>query len=125
MIRATSSGSFDKTTAYLERLKAKKMFDNLERFGRVGVQALSGATPRETSETANSWDYEIVRKKDKVTIHWKNTHEDNGVNIAVIIQYGHGTGTGGFVQGRDYINPAMRPVFDQILNDVWRQVTNV
>ena len=100
------------------------MFANLERFGRIGVNALSQATPAETGETANSWDYQVTRKAGRYIISWHNTHEDDGVNVAVIIQYGHGTGTGGYVQGRDYINPTMRPVFDQILEDVWRQVTD-
>lgn len=124
MIRATSSGSFSKTLGFLEHIKSQKMFSNLERFGRMGVDALSKATPSETGETANSWGYQVSRKPGRTAISWFNTHEDDGVNIAVIIQYGHGTGTGGYVQGRDYINPAMRPIFDQILNDVWRQVTN-
>ena len=125
MIRATSSGSFDKTVKTLQRLKPETMFSNLERFGREGALALERATPAETGETANSWDYEIVRKNNKVTIHWTNSHEDDGVNIAVIVQYGHGTGTGGYVQGRDYINPAMRPIFDRIVDEVWRQVRSV
>ena len=124
MIRATSTGSFDDTVRYLEKLKTQQMFANLERFGRIGVNALSQATPAETGETANSWDYQVTRKAGRYIISWHNTHEDDGVNVAVIIQYGHGTGTGGYVQGRDYINPTMRPVFDQILEDVWRQVTD-
>jgi hypothetical protein len=100
------------------------MFSNLDHYGRVGVSALAKATPSETGETANAWRYEISRKRGRVTINWINDHVDDGVNVAVIIQYGHGTGTGGYVEGRDYINPAMRPVFDQIAQDVWRQVTN-
>lgn len=123
MISVTSTGSFDKTTKFLEGLTSQKLFRNLDRFGREGVQALSRATPNETGETANSWDYEITRTSSGVTIDWTNSHVDDGVNIAVIIQYGHGTGTGGFVQGRDYINPAMQPIFDRIADDVWRQVT--
>lgn len=124
MISATSSGTFKNTLNFLEGLKTQKMFANLERYGRVGVDALSRATPHETGETAKSWGYQVSRKAGKYSISWFNTHEDDGVNIAVIIQYGHGTGTGGYVQGRDYINPSMRPIFDQIAEDVWRQVTN-
>lgn len=124
MISATSKGSFDKTVKFLEGLKNQEIFSNLERYGRVGVNALSSATPSETGETAASWGYKVIRTKGRYSIVWFNTHEEDGVNIAVIIQYGHGTGTGGFVQGRDFINPAMRPVFDQIVEDVWRQVTN-
>lgn len=124
MIRATSTGSFDKTLKYLERLTNPKIFANLERHGRVGVDALSRATPNETGETANSWEYKITRKKGRYIISWHNTHVDDGVVIAVIIQYGHGTGTGGWVEGRDYINPAMAPIFDQIVDEVWREVSN-
>lgn len=124
MINATSTGNFEKTLRFLNNIKTQKVFSNLERYGRVGVGALSSATPNETGETANSWGYKVIRTKGRYSIIWFNTHEDDGVNIAVIIQYGHGTGTGGYVQGRDYINPAMRPTFDQILEDVWREVTN-
>jgi hypothetical protein len=124
MFRVTSQGSFDKTTSFLKNLQRGKHFDVLNRYGRVGVDALSRATPRETGETSTSWGYQIGRTRGQYSISWFNTHVDDGVNIAVIIQYGHGTGTGGYVQGRDFINPAMRPVFDKILEDVWRQVTN-
>lgn len=124
MIRLTSSGSFDKTFRYLQRLKGPTIFSSLERHGRAGVEALSRATPAETGETANSWGYQVSSKPGRYTISWFNTHVDDGVNVAVIIQYGHGTGTGGYVQGRDYINPAMRPIFDRIAEDVWRQVRN-
>jgi hypothetical protein len=122
MIRLTSSGSFDKTLKYLQRLKSQRIFSSLERHGRAGVDALSRATPSETGETASSWGYQVSSRPGRHSISWFNTHEVDGVNIAVIIQYGHGTGTGGYVQGRDYINPAMRPIFDRIAEDVWRQV---
>lgn len=124
MISATSSGSFEKTVKFLERLQSQDIFSSLERYGRMGVDALSRVTPAETGKTSISWGYKVLRTKGRYSIIWFNTHEEDGVNIAVIIQYGHGTGTGGYVQGRDYINPAMRPIFDQILEDVWRQVTN-
>lgn len=124
MISVTSTGSFEKTMKFLEKLGSQELFASLERYGRIGVQALSAATPSETGETAHSWDYEVIRSKNGFTISWLNTHENEGVNIAVIIQYGHGTGTGGFIRGRDYINPAMQPIFDQILEDVWKEVIN-
>lgn len=124
MFRATSSGSFTKTTHFLEALQRGKMFSNLSSYGQRGVDALRSATPVETGETAGDWGYQVGHTKGRVSISWFNTHDEDGVNIAVIIQYGHGTGTGGWVQGRDYINPAMRPIFDKILDDVWRQVTN-
>lgn len=124
MITVTDSGSFDKTVAFLQKLERNDMFRNIDALVRRGVDALAAATPSETGETANSWEYEIIRRRNGLTIYWTNTHIDEGVGIALILQYGHGTGTGGYVQGRDYINPAMRPIFDQILREVWRQVTN-
>lgn len=124
MFRATSSGSFEKTLKFLNRIQPDNLFANLDRYGRMGVDALSSATPVETGLASNSWGYQIGKTKGRVSISWFNTDVEGGVNIAVIIQYGHGTGTGGYVQGRDYINPAMRPIFDKILEDVWRVVTN-
>lgn len=124
MIYRTSSGSFDKTTKALKFMESGKVFDILDRYGRRGVDLLSSATPRETGETAESWLYTVSHKAGKHSISWYNTHVEDGVNIAVIIQYGHGTGTGGYVEGIDYINPALRPLFDQLVNDIWREVKN-
>jgi hypothetical protein len=124
VISATSHGSFDKTTKFLERMASGKIFAGLDHYGRIGVDALSRATPRDTGETATSWGYQVAHTKGRHSISWYNTHKEDGVNIAVIIQYGHGTGTGGYVEGRDYINPAIQPVFDKIVSDIWRQVIN-
>lgn len=124
MLRRSSSGSFAKTTAFLEKLQSGQIFQNLDHYGRAGVDALARATPIETGLAANSWGYQVSKTKGQVSISWFNTDVEGGVNIAVILQYGHGTGTGGWVQGRDYINPAIQPIFDKILEDVWRQVTN-
>jgi hypothetical protein len=124
MLKLESSGSFAKTTKFLEFLQSNRMFNVLDRYGREGVDALSRATPRETGETAGSWRYTVTHTAGRHAINWYNTHKEDGVNIAVILQYGHGTGTGGYVEGIDYINPAIRPVFDRILEDIWRQVTN-
>jgi hypothetical protein len=124
MISAKSEGSFRKTETFLNYVRDGKMFRDLDRYGHMGVDALSRATPIDTGETAHSWGYQLGHKKGVYSISWFNTHKNNGVNIAVIIQYGHGTGTGGWVEGRDYINPAIQPVFDKILDDIWRQVTN-
>lgn len=96
----------------------------LERYAQEGVSALASATPVDSGTTANSWGYEIEYSGESATIYWTNTNANKGVVIAVILQYGHGTGTGGYVQGRDYINPAMRPVFDQIADAAWREVVN-
>ena len=92
-------------------------------YGEKGVSALASATPVDTGKTAESWQYKIEQTKGSIRIYWTNTNVNNGVPIAIIIQTGHGTGTGGYVQGRDYINPAIRPIFDNIANDVWRDIT--
>ena len=124
MLSVNTSGDFKKTTKFLEFLESGKMFSVLEHYGRVGVDALSDATPIETGETSISWGYSVNRSGNRYSINWYNENEEDGVNIAVILQYGHGTGTGGYVRGIDYINPAMRPVFTKIIDDVWRQVRN-
>lgn len=125
MIRFTHKGDFSETTSFLKRVKKSVNFRNidLERYGREGVAALSAATPVDTGLTAGSWDYEITRKNGSVTISFLNSNIQNGVPIAIILQYGHGTNNGGWVQGRDYINPAIQPIFDEILNNIWKEVT--
>jgi hypothetical protein len=125
MISFRQRGDFSKLSRYLERAKNAVKFGDLDKYGRAGVAALASATPVDSGETANSWYYEIVRTKDSVTIEFHNSNIQNGVQIAVILQYGHGTGTGGWVQGRDYINPAIQPIFDNIANDAWREVTRL
>ena len=98
-------------------------YKGLEKYGLRGVDALSNATPHESGRTAGAWKFRVIPSKSHPRIEWYNTHIHNGQIIAVLIQYGHGTGTGGYVLGRDYINPALRPIFDQIAADVWKQVT--
>jgi hypothetical protein len=125
MIRVSSArrGSGNLQSS-LDKLRRGEVFRNLDTFGRRGVEALSRATPVDTGQTAGEWFYEITRRKGYYTIHFGNTSDEDGVNIAVILQYGHGTGTGAYIQGRDYINPAIRPVFDALVEDIWRQVSN-
>lgn len=96
----------------------------LHRFGREGVTALSQATPYDTGLTSQSWDYEVTTTRDSYVITWTNSNVVNGVPIAIILRYGHGTGTGGYVQGRDYINPAIRPIFDKFADEAWKEVVN-
>lgn len=115
-------GDFRKTMSFFNKLKDGDIYKCLERYGREGVQALSSATPVDSGKTANSWDYEIVKTNNSVSIYWTNSNINNGVPIAVILQYGHGTGTGGYVQGIDYINPALKPVFEKIATNVWKEV---
>jgi hypothetical protein len=124
MFRVESSGSWKKTTDFLSYLQSEKMFDGIEHYGRIGVDALAAATPVDTGLLAHSWGYQIGHGKGRISISWFNTDVEGGINIAIIVQYGHGTGTGGWVEGRDYINPAIQPVFDRIVEDVWRQVRN-
>lgn len=125
MIKITQSGSFDKTTKFLEAIQKGKLLASLSRYGQIGVNALANATPKESGKTASSWTYEITDSGGSYTIQWLNTNTNRGVNIAIILQYGHGTGTGGYVQGRDYINPAMRPIFDRIAQEAWREATSL
>lgn len=124
MITFKSEGSFKKTEDYLMNLAKADYTDIFKHYGDMGVAALSSATPVDTGETAHSWYYNIERAPGHITLKWNNTHIEHGVPIAIILQYGHGTGTGGWVEGRDYINPAIRPIFDGIVNELWKQVTH-
>ena len=123
MIRYRQKGSFKNLTMFLER--AQKTFDvsTLDKYGQQGVAALASATPIDSGKTASSWGYVIEQKKGSVTITFTNTNIQNGVPIAIILQYGHGTSNGGWVEGRDYINPALRPIFDKLVDEAWREVT--
>lgn len=123
MIVVTQKGNFSKTKKFLERAKNLARLGVFDKYGKAGVDALSAATPIDSGETANSWKYEVKITKGGVHIAWYNTNLVNGVEIALLLQYGHGTGTGGYVQGRDYINPAMRPIFDAMADEAWREVT--
>lgn len=123
MITFKHKGNLSKTTRFLKKVE-KLNFSDLDRFGQAGVAALSNATPVDSGLTAQSWYYQIVQKPGVVRIEFCNSHIEDGVPIAIILQYGHGTGTGGYVQGRDYINPAIQPIFDAIANDAWREVVN-
>lgn len=118
------SGGFTKTERFLNRMKRREYLNVLDEFGRDGVQALRNATPVDSGATAEAWDYEIKCTRDCTEIVWINSNINDGVPIAVILQYGHGTGTGGYVQGRDYINPAIRPIFDKIAEKAWKVVTS-
>lgn len=125
MISFRSKGDFSKLTRFLEKAKSAVRLGDLDRYGREGVSALASATPVETGKTASSWFYEIEHNNGSTVISFHNSNIQNGVPIAIILQYGHGTGTGGWVQGRDYINPAIRPIFDRLANEAWREVTKL
>jgi len=120
-----SSGSFNNLERYLSAMSKGDVFSSLEQYAREGVSALSKATPLETGETRNSWSYVVKKTRGSYTITWTNDHKTAGGDpIAIMLQFGHGTGTGGYVQGRDYINPAMKPVFDKIADKAWKAVTS-
>lgn len=123
MISFRHKGDFRNVTRFLERAKEAVHLGDLDRFGREGVAALASATPVDSGLTAKSWYYEIKREKRFATISFHNSNIQNGVPIAIILQYGHGTRNGGWVQGRDYINPAIQPIFDKIADDAWEEVT--
>ena len=125
MITFRHKGDFSKATRYLERVKQAARLGILDKYGREGVAALASATPTDTGETASSWYYQIENSKGSTTISFLNSNIQNGVPIAIILQYGHGTGTGGWVQGRDYINPAIQPIFDRIVAEAWKEVTKL
>jgi hypothetical protein len=124
MISFRHKGDFSKLTKFLEKASNNKIIDEdiLNIYGKAGVAALSSATPKDSGLTASSWYYEIERKQGSITISFHNSNIQNGVPIAIILQYGHATGTGGWVEGRDYINPAIRPIFDEIVNSAWKEV---
>lgn len=123
-IKITSSGSFSKTERWVARMARGDFYASMERFAQEGVDALEQFTPVDSGLTAQSWTYEISRDEEGVQITWKNTNIVNGFPVAIKLQYGHGTRNGGYVKGEDYINPAMRPTFERIADEVWREVTN-
>lgn len=118
-------GDFVNLTRYLEKTKRGAKITDLERYGKEGVNALMSATPVDTGNTANSWNYKIERNSGSIAISFYNTNIQNGVPIAIILQYGHGTRNGGWVEGRDYINPAIQPIFDKIAENAWKEVTEL
>lgn len=123
MINIQHKGSFKNTEDFLNRMSNGHMFDALSRFGAQGVAALAAATPTDTGLTAASWSYEVVSRKGYFSIIWSNSNSPGGKPIAILLQYGHGTRSGGYIQGRDYIMPAIMPVFDQIASSAWKVVT--
>lgn len=125
MVRFEVKGSFSKTERFLNLLTGRRYLNILDKYGQEGVRALSTSTPVDSGKTASSWTYKIEKTKTRTTIFWTNTNANDGANIALLLQYGHGTGTGGFVRGIDYINPAMAPIFEQIAQEAWREVTSL
>lgn len=125
MISFRQKGDFSKLNRYFEKLKEAAKIGVLDKYGRAGVEALSSATPTRTGVTAASWSYKINRKNGGISLDFYNSNVNKGVPIAIIIQYGHGTGTGGWVEGIDYINPAIQPLFKKLADDAWKEVTSI
>jgi hypothetical protein len=125
MFKLTSRQEGKKTEDFLKKAKELQIESVLNKYGSKGVQALAAATPIDSGRTASSWGYELERTGNGWSIHWTNDNINQNVNIAVILQYGHGTGTGGYVAGRDYINPAIAPIFEEIANEAWKEITTV
>ena len=123
MVEFKQKGDFAKLNRYFERMREVAKIGDLDKYGKEGVAALSAATPIDTGKTANSWSYKINRQNGSVSIDFYNSNFSNGVPIAIILQYGHATNNGGWVQGRDYINPAIQPIFDKIAKNAWKEVT--
>ena len=122
MIEIVSKGSFHNTEGWLSRISRQELYSLLSQYGQRGVDALSMATPKDSGETANSWRYEVSRKGSSWSVTWFNGNVINGYPVAIMIQYGHGTGTGGYVAGQEYINSAIKPIFDEISNSIWKAV---
>lgn len=123
MIKFSLSGSTSKTSNFLKKMQSQDLYSALDSLAQRGVAALSAATPTDTGLSAASWGYEIETQGDKTTITWTNSNLVNGTPVVIMLQYGHGTGTGGYVSGRDFINPAIQPIFDEIADGVWEEVT--
>lgn len=123
MISFRHKGDFSITTKFLERIKKDVVSIDLDKYGRAGVEALAAATPIDSGKTASSWEYEIIKNKNSIVIRYYNTNVQNEVPIAIILQYGHATRNGGWVEGIDYVNPAIQPIFDSIVKEAWGEVT--
>lgn len=124
MVTFKHRGNFNSLEKFLNKVRGSTYLNMLNKYGEAGVKALADATPVDSGKTAECWTFEISRTQNRTTLSWLNTNVNEGVNIAIILQYGHGTGTGGYVEGRDYINPAIRPVFDKIAEEAWKEVTS-
>ena len=125
MIKFRHKGDFKRLQNFLTKSVKVNHREILQKYGQMGVDALSKATPVDSGKTASSWDYDISRKgKNRYEIHWTNSNVNKGVNIAVILEYGHGTRNGGYVRGREYVKPAIRPIFDALAEEAWKEVLN-
>lgn len=124
MISISHSGNFDNITRFLEKMSKRDAMSILHKYGKKGIELLRESTPMDTGETANSWGYEVVNENGRYRIYWTNDNVHDGVYIAIILQYGHATKNGGYVEGIDYINPALEEVFNEMAEELWKEVVN-
>ena len=124
VITFSHKGDFQKTDKFFHKVIERHYMNKLMKYGEKGVHVLSAATPLDSGKTSESWSYEIVGGEGNLSVYWKNSNVNKGVNIAIILQYGHGTRNGGYVQGRDYINPAIQPIFEQMADEAWKEVVS-
>ena len=124
IISFSQKGNFKKTDKFLSRIIGKYYMHKIRYFGEKGVNALKSATPKDTGKTADAWFYEVREERGRLGIYWKNSNINDGVNIAIILQYGHGTRNGGWVEGIDYVNPAIQPIFRQMADEAWKEVVS-
>ena len=123
-ISISNSGSFNKTDKFLKKMFENSIYSVLQKYGEIGVAELAAATPIDSGRTSSAWDYRVIIDRTNARVQWYNNNENQGFSVAIGLQYGHGTGTGGYVIGRDYINPTMRPIFDTIADQVWNEIVN-
>ena len=123
-ISISNSGSFNKTDKFLKKMSENSVYSALQKYGEIGVAELAAATPIDSGRTSSAWDYRVIIDRTNARVQWYNNNENQGFSVAIGLQYGHGTGTGGYVIGRDYINPTMRPIFDKIADQVWNEIVN-
>jgi hypothetical protein len=123
LIKITHSGDFKNTEKFFNKVVKREYMKLFDQVGRAGVEALQEATPKRTGKTAASWSYTVTQNREGISISWNNSNRNDGANVAILIQLGHGTSSGAYVKGIDYINPALKPVFDAFANKVWWEVT--
>ena len=123
-ISISNSGSFNKTDKFFKKMSENSIYSVLQKYGEIGVAELAAATPIDSGRTSSAWDYRVIIDRTNARVQWYNNNENQGFSVAIGLQYGHGTGTGGYVIGRDYINPTMRPIFDKIADQVWNEIVN-
>lgn len=124
MIKISAKGDWSRTNSFLERALNIIKLGELDKYGREGVEVLAAATPEDTGKTASSWYYKVSRTRAGAKIEWLNSSQNQGIPIVILLQYGHGFQNGGYVQGIDFINPALEPVFEEIANNAWKELTN-